>query len=122
MWSAAGTPGSTTLSGAILPTVTEKHLASKKKLKKLAYIISKTYFCRIVYTNLSTCMSKNRLFILIDATNIGDAEAYTTRSEVAKRIGCNRKTITKKSPVFYDKWVIVETRLNTAMMGWAAKR
>ena len=66
-------------------------------------------------------MSKNRIFILIDVNNIGEAEAYTTRSEVARRVGCNRKTITSRSPVFHKNWVIVETTLNTARLGLAIR-
>ena len=66
-------------------------------------------------------MSKNRVFILINANNIGEAMAYTTRSEVARIVGCNRKTITGKSPVFYKSWIIVEATLNTARMGLAIR-
>ena len=66
-------------------------------------------------------MSKKSIFIVIDVNNIGSAEAYTTRSAVADRLGCNRKTITKKSPVFFKNWVIVEAVLETAKMGLALK-
>lgn len=66
-------------------------------------------------------MSKKSIFIVIDVNNIGAAEAYTTRSAVARRLGCSRKTITKGSPVIHRGWVIVETELFTAKMGSAIK-
>ena len=93
----------------------------KKLSKKLAYVGLNIYLCGVVNINRSTWMSKNRVFILINANNIGEAMAYTTRSEVARIVGCNRKTITGKSPVFYKSWIIVETTLNTARMGLAIR-
>ena len=93
----------------------------KKLLKKLAYVGLNTYLCGVININRSTWMSKNKIFILIDVSNIGEATAYTTRSEVARVIGCNRKTITGRSPVFYKNWMIVETVLNTARMGLAIR-
>lgn len=79
---------------------------------------SDSYLCGVVNTNLSMQMSKKSIFIVIDVNNIGAAEAYTTRSAVAKRLGCNRKTITKESPVIYKGWMVVETQLSTAKMGF----
>lgn len=77
------------------------------------------YLRGVIHINLSTQMSRNSIFILIDINNVSSAEAYTTRSAVAGRVGCNRKTITKASPIIYKNWMIIETELNTAKMGRA---
>jgi hypothetical protein len=78
LWSAAGAPGSTTLSGTILPTVTEKH-PSHKKIAKYLHILNTIH----IFAKYHERFYNMRRFVYIIIDEKG-GEAFSNLSKMAR--------------------------------------
>jgi hypothetical protein len=65
-------------------------------------------------------MSNKRVFVVIERLGggIGDVSVYTTRSEAARAVGCNRSSIRGERVLCKGK-LVLEVGVHTAKMGKA---